>query len=86
MPDVPTKVSVQKLNAYFRSNHAIKDVSLEVPANSVLAVIGPSGCGKSTFVRCLNRMHELIPGARAEGKVILDGQDIYSGQVDLRRA
>ena len=82
------KVSVDKLNAYFRTTHAIKDVSLSVPANSVLAVIGPSGCGKSTFVRCLNRMHELIPGARADGQELLDGQDIYSRQVDpvlLRR-
>ena len=82
------KVSVDKLNAYFRTTHAIKDVTLSVPANSVLAVIGPSGCGKSTFVRCLNRMHELIPGASADGTVLLDGQNIYSRQVDpvlLRR-
>jgi phosphate transport system ATP-binding protein len=79
---------VKQLNAYFRTTHAIQNVSLEVEANSVLAVIGPSGCGKSTFLRCLNRMHELIPGARTEGKVLVDGEDIYARQVDpvlLRR-
>jgi len=79
---------VKQLNAYFRSTHAIQDVSLDVEANSVLAVIGPSGCGKSTFLRCLNRMHELVPGASTEGKVLVDGEDIYSRQVDpvlLRR-
>ncbi|HEX9508460.1 MAG TPA: phosphate ABC transporter ATP-binding protein PstB [Myxococcales bacterium] len=82
------KISVKQLNAYFRSTHAIQDVSLDVEANSVLAVIGPSGCGKSTFLRCLNRMHELVPGASTEGKVLVDGEDIYSRQVDpvlLRR-
>jgi len=63
-------------------------VSLEVPAHSVLAVIGPSGCGKSTFIRCLNRMHELVPGARSDGGVYLDGEDLYGRGVDpvhLRR-
>jgi phosphate transport system ATP-binding protein len=82
------KISVKQLNAYFRSTHAIQNVTLDVEANSVLAVIGPSGCGKSTFLRCLNRMHELIPGARAEGTVLVDGEDVYSRQVDpvlLRR-
>ena len=82
------KISVKQLNAFFRSTQAIQDVSLDVEANSVLAVIGPSGCGKSTFLRCLNRMHELIPGASAEGKVLVDGEDVYSRQVDpvlLRR-
>ena len=58
------KIEVQKLNAWFKTNHALKDVSLTVPQNTVLAIIGPSGCGKSTFVRCINRMHELVPGDR----------------------
>src|SRR6202022_1760874 len=65
-----------------------KDVSLEVIRQTVLAVIGPSGCGKSTFLRCLNRMHELIPGASTTGKVLLDSEDIYAPEVDpvlLRR-
>jgi phosphate transport system ATP-binding protein len=66
----------------------LRDVSVDVPAHSVLAVIGPSGCGKSTFVRCLNRMHELVPGARSDGGVFLDGDDLYARGVDpvlLRR-
>jgi phosphate transport system ATP-binding protein len=82
------KIEVEHLNAWFGSSRVIKDVSIQVPEHSVLAVIGPSGCGKSTFLRCLNRMHELVPGARAEGKLLLDGQDLYAAGVDpvlLRR-
>ncbi len=82
------KIEVEHLNAWFGSSLVIKDVSIQVPEHSVLAVIGPSGCGKSTFLRCLNRMHELVPGARAEGRLLLDGQDLYAGGVDpvlLRR-
>jgi phosphate transport system ATP-binding protein len=82
------KLEVEKLNAWFGATRAIKDISLGVQARSVLAIIGPSGCGKSTFVRCLNRMHELTPGARSEGTVLLDGEDLFSGGMDpvrLRR-
>ena len=82
------KIEVQKLNAWFKSTHALKDVSLTVPQNTVLAIIGPSGCGKSTFVRCINRMHELVPGARQSGKVLVDGLDLHARRVDpvnLRR-
>ena len=82
------KLTVESLNAWFGKTHAVRDISLAVPANTVLAIIGPSGCGKSTFVRCLNRMHELTPGARSEGTVKLDGEDVYSGDIDpvyLRR-
>jgi phosphate transport system ATP-binding protein len=82
------KIEVEHLNAWFGPTLVIKDVSLRVPENRVLAVIGPSGCGKSTFLRCLNRMHELVPGARAEGRLLLDGQDLYARGVDpvmLRR-
>jgi phosphate transport system ATP-binding protein len=85
---VNTKLSVRNLDAWFGDMHAVRDISLDVAAGSVLAIIGPSGCGKSTFVRCLNRMHELTPGARSEGAVLLDGEDVYSGDVDpvsLRR-
>ncbi len=82
------KIEVAGLDAWFGETRALREVTLTVPERSVLAVIGPSGCGKSTFVRCLNRMHELVPGARASGRVLLDGQDLYSGAVDpvqLRR-
>jgi phosphate transport system ATP-binding protein len=82
------KIEVHALNAWFKSTHALRDVSLSVPERTVLAIIGPSGCGKSTFVRCLNRMHELIPGARQAGRVLVDGQDLHAGGVDpvtLRR-
>jgi phosphate transport system ATP-binding protein len=81
------KLEVRQLNAWFGATRAVKDVSLSVPANRVLAIIGPSGCGKSTFVRCINRMHELTPGARSTGEVRLDGEDVYQGvdPVELRR-
>ncbi len=82
------KIDVRGLNAWFKTTHALRDVSLVVPGNTVLAIIGPSGCGKSTFVRCINRMHELVPGARQSGKVLVDGQDLHArgvDPVDLRR-
>jgi phosphate transport system ATP-binding protein len=76
------KIRVEGLDAWFKENHVLHHVTVDVPALSVLAVIGPSGCGKSTFLRCLNRMHELVPGGRAEGKVSLDGEDLYAREVD----
>jgi phosphate transport system ATP-binding protein len=81
-------MQTRALQAFFGSTHAVRDVSLEFPANEVTAIIGPSGCGKSTLLRCLNRMHETIPLARVEGEVLFHGQDIYSSEVDpiaLRR-
>jgi phosphate transport system ATP-binding protein len=75
-------MKVQDLSAYYGSFKAITDVSMDIQANKVTALIGPSGCGKSTFIRCLNRMHEVIPGARAEGCVMLDDKDIYDRKVD----
>jgi phosphate transport system ATP-binding protein len=85
-PERP-KLEIGRLNAWFGETRALKDVSVEVQPNRVLAIIGPSGCGKSTFVRCLNRMHELTPGARSEGTVLLDGENVYQGvdPVELRR-
>ena len=74
---------LESLSAYYGSNHAVKDVSLSFEAMRVTAIIGPSGCGKSTMVRCINRMHEEIPGARTEGKVLLDGIDLYDPRIDL---
>jgi phosphate transport system ATP-binding protein len=84
----PPKLTVKNLDAWYGSNHALHGVNLTVPPRSVMAAIGPSGCGKSTFLRCLNRMHELIPGARAEGTLLIDGKDLLSRDVDpvtLRR-
>ena len=76
-------ISVRGLNAYYGDQHAVKGVDITFAANEVTALIGPSGSGKSTVVRCINRMHEEIPGARAEGKVTLDELDIYGNGVDL---
>jgi phosphate transport system ATP-binding protein len=73
---------IQDLSAFYGSFKALADVSIDVQANKVTALIGPSGCGKSTFIRCLNRMHEVIPGARAEGHVMLGEQDIYAKTSD----
>jgi phosphate transport system ATP-binding protein len=70
------------LNAWFGSKQALKDINLTVKANTVTAIIGPSGCGKSTFIRCLDRMHELVPNARMSGQVLLDGKNIYSNETD----
>ncbi|MGC9200163.1 MAG: phosphate ABC transporter ATP-binding protein PstB [Acidobacteriaceae bacterium] len=80
-------IRVEGLNAWYGSTHTLKDVSLHIPANHVTALIGPSGCGKSTFVRCLNRMHETNPIARAEGTVRMGDVDIYKDAtpVEIRR-
>ena len=75
-------IDVSNLNIYYGDFLAVEDVSMTIPAKSVTALIGPSGCGKSTFLRSLNRMHEVIPGARVEGKVVIDGQDLYAAEVD----
>jgi phosphate transport system ATP-binding protein len=93
VPEVPAReavvtqaapgISVTGLQAYYGAGHAIKDVSIEYVPNKVTAMIGPSGSGKSTVLRCLNRMHEEIPGARAQGTVLLDADDIYASNVDV---
>ncbi|MFL5782087.1 MAG: phosphate ABC transporter ATP-binding protein PstB [Thermoleophilaceae bacterium] len=77
------RVSVEELNAYYGDNHAVRGLNLEFAPNEVTAIIGPSGCGKSTMVRCINRMHEEIPGARATGAVKLDQVDVYDPSVDV---
>ena len=77
-----SKISVENLNLHYGENHALKDVNMEIADHAITAFIGPSGCGKSTFLRCLNRMNDLVDGCRVEGKVILDGEDIYDKQVD----
>ena len=77
------RVTIRNLHAYYGDQHAINGVWLDLPPNEVTAIIGPSGCGKSTLVRCINRMHEEIPGARAAGTVLLDDLDIYREGVDV---
>ncbi len=76
------KVSIRNLNAWFGMKQALKNISLEIKKNTATAIIGPSGCGKTTLIRCLNRMHEMTPGATAKGSVILDNIDIYDKRVD----
>ena len=76
-------VLVRGLHAYYGEQHAVKGIDLHFPAGEVTAIIGPSGCGKSTMVRCINRMHEEIPGARAEGSITLDNLDVYGDGVDV---
>ncbi len=76
------RIDVSGLNIFYGSFKAVEDVSMTIEPRSVTAFIGPSGCGKSTFLRALNRMHEVLPGARVEGKVAMDGQDLYGSGVD----
>ena len=75
-------LETRNVNVWFSGRHVLENVSLKFPTNSVTALIGPSGCGKSTFIRTLNRMHELIPGAEFSGTVLLDNEDIYGPKVD----
>ena len=77
-----SKITVENLNLHYGENHALKNVNMEIADHAITAFIGPSGCGKSTFLRCLNRMNDLVDGCRVEGKVILDGEDIYDKRVD----
>ena len=82
-PATGRSMTLASLQAYYSATHAVKDVNLHYAPNQVTAMIGPSGCGKSTVLRCLNRMHEEIPSARAEGRVTLDDIDIYGDGVDV---
>ena len=77
-----SKISVRNLNLHYGDNHALKDVNMEIKDHAITAFIGPSGCGKSTFLKCLNRMNDLVDIARIDGQVILDGEDIYDKRVD----
>src|SRR5690349_25055950 len=81
-PSMATSIDVANLNIFYGDFLAVEDVTLSIPSLSVTALIGPSGCGKSTFLRSLNRMHEVIRGARVQGKVLVDGQDLYAPNVD----
>jgi phosphate transport system ATP-binding protein len=77
------KISIAKLSFYYGRTRALKDISLGIRSNEVTAFIGPSGCGKSTLIRTLNRMNDVIPGTRVEGRVQLDGEDIYASTMDV---
>jgi len=79
---VAQRIDITDLNVYYGAFRAVADVTMAIEPRSVTAIIGPSGCGKSTFIRTLNRMHEVIPGARVEGKVAMDGVDLYGSDVD----
>ena len=81
--DKPLKMKSEHLDFYYGDFHALKDISLEFNTNEVTALIGPSGCGKSTFLRCLNRMNDLIAKSRVEGAILLDGENIYAPSLDV---
>jgi phosphate transport system ATP-binding protein len=81
-PQFRSKVSIKNVNAWFGSKQALKNINLEIEENTATAFMGPSGCGKTTLIRCLNRMHEMTPGAKATGRVVLDGTDIYDKSID----
>jgi phosphate transport system ATP-binding protein len=78
----PVKVRAEHVNVFYGDNQAIKDVSVDIDERQVTAFIGPSGCGKSTFLRCINRMNDVIENCRVEGNIVIDGQDIYEKSVD----
>lgn len=73
-----TIIKSENFNAYFGKNHVVKNVNIEIERNKVIAVMGPSGCGKTTYLRCINRLHELVEGATCNGKMLLNGQDVYN--------
>ena len=77
------RITCRDVNVYYDDKHAIKNVSLDIGSNEVIAMIGPSGCGKSTFIRCLNRMNDTIDICRVSGEIKLDGQDIYAKDIDV---
>jgi phosphate transport system ATP-binding protein len=81
--DSAAKISVERLNFYYGRVHALHNITLDIPPKQVTAFIGPSGCGKSTLLRTMNRMNDIIPGARAEGRIMLDGEDIYAPGTDV---
>lgn len=76
------KIEVEDLNAWFGNHQVLKDVNMKIREKAVTAIIGPSGCGKTTLIRCLNRMHELVPNSRVSGRALLDGEDVYGNGVD----
>lgn len=77
------KIHTRGVNLYYGENHALKDVSLDIPKNKITAFIGPSGCGKSTYLKTLNRMNDIVPNVKISGDIMLDGEDIYGSEVDV---
>lgn len=75
-------IEIKDLNVHFGENHALKNVTMSLDKNQITAIIGPSGCGKSTYIRCINRMNDLIPGCKVEGQIVVDGSNIYAKDVD----
>ncbi len=78
----PTRIAIRNINTFYGEKQALFDVNLDIPDNAVTAFIGASGCGKSTLLRCLNRMNDTIPGARVEGQILMDGNDINGAEID----
>src|SRR6476646_6746140 len=83
VPDAPCKIAVSEMDFYYGAKQALQKISIDIPANLVTAFIGPSGCGKSTFLRTLNRMNDIIAGTRVEGRVVIEGRDIYAPGTDV---
>jgi phosphate transport system ATP-binding protein len=81
-PEVLPAFDARDVSIFYGTKQAVQEVTLQIPARSVTAIIGPSGCGKSTFLRCLNRMHELVPHARMTGTILLNGENLYGSQID----
>ncbi|MDE5588859.1 MAG: phosphate ABC transporter ATP-binding protein PstB, partial [Acetatifactor sp.] len=77
-----SKISVERLKLHYGTNHVLKGVSMEIRSHTVTAFIGPSGCGKSSFLKCINRMNDLVENVRIEGRILLDGEDVYDRRVD----
>jgi len=78
-----SKVNVKNLNVWFKDNHVLKDVNIDIEKNAVTAIMGPSGCGKTTIIRAINRMNDVIPGSRTTGEIIIDGKNIYDKNADV---
>lgn len=83
LPEVPTAIAIRRLNFFYGETHTLHDISLDIPRHQVTAFIGPSGCGKSTLLRCLNRLNDLVEGARHEGRIMIEASDIYDPDLDL---
>ncbi len=83
MEVLSSHVEAREFSVFYRSNHAVRNVTLGIPAGNVTAIIGPSGCGKSTILRAINRMNDLVPGCRVEGELLFDGHNVYSPDIDV---